>query len=336
MTKRIVCMVLSFIMVFSICAVDVGASIADSKEYYIEKFDAPGVVPTAWELKGEYGTPDTVDRVTAKVTDEGYIEICPNDYVPGSFGIALVSASVYPENQAEIPNDFTLIFDAKVSGDYSKCAVDVSLSAYRRETMLNEIIAAADASRFTNKWVTYVLRMKDGESSASMKFYYKIRDDETSSEPADFDFKLGVEKNPSDTPDTKRVQFYSADGNTTMFVDNVRILAGTYVPENAGSITPGSDFVTATTKVTAGNVDPVTGGTCTLVLAAFDKNGKILNMKFEAGKVLEFGDENNFTIQFPSSAAFLSKLQGGTVELYLCDSLTSLKPLSTALIKEIQ
>lgn len=336
MTKRIVCMALSFIMVFGICAVDVGASIADSKEYYIEKFDTPGVVPTEWELKGEYGTLDTLDRVTAVINDGGYVELCPNDYVPGSLGIALATASVYPENQAEIPKDFTLTFDAKVIGDYSKCAVDVNLNAYRRETMFNEIIAAADTSRFANKWVTYVLQMSNGESSASMKFYYKLRDGETSSEPTDFDFKFGAEKTTSGTHATKRVQFYSADGNTTLYVDNVRVLAGTYVPENAGSITSGSDFITATTKVTAGNVDPVAGGTCTLVLAAFDKNGKILNMKFEAGKTLEFGDENNFTIQFPSSEAFLSKLQGGTVELYLCDSLTSLKPLSTALIKEIQ
>lgn len=331
MTKRIVCLVLSVIMLSALFVLDVSA--ADKVGViYEQTFTKPAGAgadwkPDGWNITGRHGGSD-YSGGTYRVTDEGYVELCRGTY--GGTGVG--SASMwYDCTSLGLPSKFTYMFDVNV-----RSTGGGTTDIYCYMGVGGFLLDFGFTDQTIGAWYRYCVQM-DGNSA---KIYrQQLTDESGNAIPGGFTL-FKSKSNLSSR--VNEFYIYSGQKDSTVWVDNVKILAGTFLASSNLSVT--NTAITANIKVQSVDVAPGESSTIAPIIIAFDKKGKVIDMKVPSASdpaVLVFeadteGDENRYTVTMNIDDASYSKLQGGTVELYLWKSVTSLTPLADPYVQTVQ
>lgn len=329
MTKRIVCLVLSVIMLSALFVLDVSA--ADKVGViYEQTFTKPAGAgadwkPDGWNITGRHGGSD-YSGGTYRVTDEGYVELCRGTY--GGTGVG--SASMwYDCTSLGLPSKFTYMFDVNVrstGGGTTDIYCYMGIGGFLLDFGFTDQTIGA--------WYRYCVQM-DGNSA---KIYrQQLTDESGNAIPGGFT----LFKSKSNLSSRVNEFFiYSGQKDSTVWVDNVKIMAGTALASSDLSVT--NTAISADIKVQSVVVAPTPGAQSTIapILVVFDKKGKILDM-VNSSSILVFeadnsGDKNHYTITKPIDSTFYSKMQGGTVELYLLESITGFNALADPYVQTVQ
>ena len=324
MARRLICLILTVVMLSSLFVLNTSAASASGVIYEqtFTRADGAGAdwIPEGWNITGRHGGSD-FSGGTYRGTDEGYVELCKGTY-GGS------AAMWYDCSSLGLPSKFTYMFDVNV-----KSTDGGTEDIYSYMGVGGKLITMSYVDQTPGVWYRYCVQM-DGNSA---KVYRKKIMDAAGNA---INEEYTIFKDVSNLGDrTNEFYLYSNGANSTVWVDNVKIMAGTALASNSLSVT--DTAITADIKVQSVVVAPTSGASSTIapILVVFDKKGKILDM-VNTSSTLVFeadnsGDKNHYTITKDISA-IRSKMQGGTVELYLWESIGSFNPLADPYIHTVQ
>ncbi len=337
MTKKILLTVCLVAALFAIGTVSVSADLPNSKTWLEEDFTRPddqldneNWAPDNWKIAGRTaaGGTDNQNLGIYRVHEDGYVELAQGTYV---------GYASFAYNAPALPGDFTFMFDMKCPSDSSLYTgtpgVICSLNDYcqavyctgqipYRSTSGSDAIAEVGAHD-PDKWYTYVFSVK-GEK---MSVYRKAEGE------AQFTAVL------EDVLMRKRVghELWStiALGDAKLLFDNVKIFSGKTLVGNKLEFNEDKTKITGSLIVRNGDVAPESSDNAMAVMMAYDKKGKILGMKYMQDVPVFFGDAETVPVEMDCSE-FYDKLIGGTVELYLWDTMGSFKPLTDSYVFSVQ
>lgn len=328
MAKKLVCLILTVVMFSALFVLNTSAagSVGVIYEQNFTRPDGEGAdwKPEGWNITGRHGGSDFSGGIY-HVTEGGYVELCKGTYGGTGLGAA---AMWYDCSSLELPSKFTYMFDVNVrstGGSSEDIYAYMGLGGY--------LVSFSFTDQNIGAWYRYCVQM----DSNSVKVYRKRMTD-TTGNAINEDFALLKEASNLSSR-VNEFYIYSGEENSTVWVDNVKIMAGTALASNSLSVT--DTAITADIKVQSVVVAPTPGAQSTIapILVVFDKKGKILDM-VNSSSILVFeadnsGDKNHYTITKDISA-IRSKMQGGTVELYLLESITGFNALADPYIHTVQ
>ena len=281
------------------------------------ELENPLWAPEGWVFAG------ITDTEIETVHSDGYVQLEQN------FGSA--SAQIqYPLASKAIPENFTLMYDVYFAEDnergvYIPTVVngyDLGLNASGSFTYIDgnnlKATLATGTPQF-DTWYTYVFQVKKNQ----VTIFKKSENDSEFS-------KVGENLTLQTSTSANTIRIYAISSNTKAAgarLDNVKLFSGTYLIDSDITINDEKTMITGTMNI--GNADVAIGSSrnVRIIMSAYDKRGKILKMAMNPSDSITFGENNNLTIQMPLNEILYNALKGGTVELYLWNSVSGAVPL---------
>lgn len=319
--------VLVLVMLFAL-SVYASAAIGDAKIILDEDFTRPEseVANPDWKPEGWDLTPTRGE--IERVHEDGYVELKQN----GTSGNAEV---IYRVNES-IPSEFTLMYDVCWENYGGRLGYQTSflngytLSINSAGTVTTADGAIASGAPAFDKWCTYVIQVKDGVGT----YFRKMEDELTYTKIAE-----NVKLAPTTT---SYFRVYVYDGNAggkkqvSAKVDNVKIYAGNVLTDSAITVSDDKTMITGMLKLDSASVAPDSMMKTTVLMTAYDKKGKFMNIVTNSDNFLKYGEDNTIFVEMPITPEFYDSIKGGTVELYLWDSMDGIRPLCDIVVLEIQ
>jgi len=323
MTKRILSFILALAAVTAFFAVDAGAAIADAKLIYEQDFTRPegaaeGWAPESWIFSYIGGSASLQNQAIAEITEEGYI-----DLNKGGFDGAPAITATMPS----LPSDFTLTYDVNNYADSKASWIVCSLNGYNQTATggghVEYLTEAGENTSLTltaecRVWYTYVFQVKGDR----MSIFRKERDN------AEADFVSIVENVKMKTRSGHVFYAYCSGANAGMYIDNVKLYAGTYVTAQNIEVVEngGNKKLVGTMEVASADINPTSPRTVMTLMGIYDERGRIIDMVVESA-VLKYGEDNLFVIETREyTVSEYEKMVGNTVEMYIWESFSTMTP----------
>ncbi len=337
MTKKILATVFAVATLLMIFAISASADLPNSKTWVEQDFTRPDDqlinpdwIPDNWKIAGRTsaGGTDNQNLGIYRVHEDGYVELAQGEYV----GFAS-----FTYNPPYIYKDYTFMIDVKFPTEdavYTNkhgviCAINgycVAVYAngqipYRTSTGSGAM--TSESLHDPDKWYTYAFVVKGDKMSA-----YRMAEGENV-------FSAVIEDTLMQTRNGNELWGMIAQGDAKMLIDNVKIFSGKSLVDSKIEFSEDKTKITGTLTVRNGDVTPGNSDNAMAVMMAYDKKGKILGMKYMQDIPVLFGDAETVPVEMNCSG-FYEKLVGGTVELYLWDTMGSFKPLTEAYVASVQ
>ena len=338
MTKRIISLILTFVIVSALFMLNVNAATAgyifasDFEGIDIIANPEPVTADNDWYIgnihKGNHSSnpPTDSSQSYVKIAD-GVLEL---KTVPvakpegGNYGTAINARYTI----SEIPTNYSMVFDiCRLEG--TKLFFCPRLGKYMPSWAHLPGYEGMEAGT----WYTYCLYVTDSK----LDVYRKLKSDTGNFDSGDF---VGTSTmNASTAPNDKFFYIYSTADDSVQHVkfDNIRMIAGTAVDLERCSVevtdkieggTVTGKYVTANATVISNDASPSSSLSVLPVFVIFDKKGKIMDMT-AVPQTLNYGENNEYPFSIEYTLLQYEAIKGGTAELYLWDSLNSLKPMMT-------
>ena len=337
MTKKFFVTVFVIATLLAVCAISASADLPNSKTWLEEDFTRPDDqamnpdwAPDNWKLAGRTaaGGTDNQGLGIYRVHEDGYVELAQGTYV--GFASFTYKAPYLPQN-------FTFMFDVKfpTEGNVYKGTGGVicSLNNYCQAVYCTGQIPYRSTSGSATtvdagahdpqKWYTYVFSVKGDKMSV-----YRKAEDESQ-------FTAVIEDVFMQKRNGHELWSTLSLGDAKMLFDNVKIFSGKSLVGNNMEFNEDKTKITGSLIIRNGDVVPGNADNAMAVMMAYDKKGKILGMKYMQDVPVFFGDVETVPVEMDCSG-FYDELIGGTVELYLWDTMGSFKPLTEAYVFSVQ
>lgn len=279
------------------------------------EMENPSWAPEGWSFAG------IGDKETETINPEGYVELVQN--------YSTASAQIQYPISKSIPKNFTLMYDVYFENDTVKAVYipavingySVSLNAYGSITYLDDTGAAKSHNMGTPQydiWYTYIYQVKGDRVTA-----FRKAEGETEFSKVAENLKL----QPTTSANTIRMYAFDATKKRVgARLDNVKLFSGTYLTDSSIKINDEKTVITGTMKISSADIEPESVRNTTVIMAAYDRDGKILKISMNPSNALKYGDDNVAVIEMPLTENLYDNLKGGTVEMYLWDSVSGAKP----------
>ncbi len=341
MTKRIISLILTFVIVSALFMLNVNAATAG----YIFASDFEGIdiianpasvtadnnwtIGNIHNLNHSSNPPTDSSQSYAKIAD-GVLEIMTQPVAKpesegGGYYATAIAARYFI---SEIPNNYSIMFDiCRIEGQ------NLTFAPRLGPYMPSWTTLPGYSSLESGTWYTYCLYV----TGSKIDVYKKLQSDTGNFDSGDF---VGTSTmNPSSAPNDKYFYFYSINGTAVQHVkfDNIKMITGTTVDLEKCSVevtdkiegeTVTGKYVTANATVISNDASPSSSLSVLPVFVIFDKKGKIMDMT-AVPQTLSYGENNEYPFSIEYTLLQYEAIKGGTAELYLWDSLNSLKPMMT-------
>ena len=279
------------------------------------EMENPSWAPEGWAFAG------IGDKETETINPEGYVELVQN--------YSTASAQIqYPIAKA-IPKNFTLMYDVYFGEDEGRYVYvpsvingySLSLNAFGSVSYIDDTGAAKNYATGLpefDTWYTYIFQVKGDHVTV----FRKTADETEFTKVAD-NLKLQT------TTSANTIRMYAFDSSKKLAaarLDNVKLFSGTYLTDSSIEINDEKTLITGTMKISNADIEPESVRNTTVIMAAYDKDGKILKISMNPSNALKYGDDNMAIIEMSLSENLYDNLKGGTVEMYLWDSVSGAKP----------
>lgn len=321
MTKKLLCLILT--MVIALPAFTLGVTAAEETGVLIdETFDASLTLPEGYRFGVDFDESMPAGEKCRVEGDAGnnyvVIERGQNDVDTGTTSAFLASAN-------NIDTDHTILFDIKrcSGGNFIYIRTDGASSSFN----------VKDDKFDADKWYNICIQVIDRKSTV----YYRER-----TEAGDGAWSVLQAEAALAGTVTARIFIHTDETvGTKLLFDNYKMAVGTKVVGAQIDTTTlaAENKAVATIKVATVDYAPGESGTVTPILVAFDKKGQILAFESQVDAPLKFepnasGDENTYVIELDYSS-FKEKLNGGTIEVYIWESVDSLSPMADPTVQVI-
>lgn len=260
------------------------------------------------------------DKEIETISPQGYVELVQN--------FSSASAQIQYPIAKSIPKNFTLMYDVYFADDsvravYIPAVINgysLSLNAYGSVSYVDENGANKNYTTGTpeyDTWYTYVYQVKGDR----MSVFRKTEGESGFTKVAE---NLQLQK----TTSANTVRMYAFDATKKMVgsrLDNVKLFSGTYLIDSSINISDDKSMIKGELKVGNADIAPTDSRNTTVIMAAYDSKGKILKISLNSANVLKFGD-NIAAVEMPITQELYKNLKGGTVEMFMWDSVSGAMP----------
>ena len=328
MKRRIIFSMIMIMAALLVVSVGAFAAIDDSGIIFEEDFTRPEAEannpdwkPEGWELNSTKGE---IERVH----EDGYVELKQNG--------AASNAEVMYRYNGSLPKEFTLMYDVCWDSYTNRLGYQTSfLGGYNLNINSAGTAVTYDGSAATGApdfdvWTTYVIQVKNGYAD-----YYKKNADEEEFEKVAENVRLA----PSTT---SYFRIYVYDGSATgskqvsAKVDNVKLFSGTYLTDSEITISEDKSKITGRLVLGSAEVPADSAMPTTVIMSAYDKKGKFMNIVTDVTQSVFYGEGNEIVVEMPCNEEFYNSIKGGTIELYVWNSMDGIKPICDTVILEVE
>lgn len=319
MKKRVICLLLTLGLIMALAVIEANAASATGAVYLDETFTKPADgganwAPEGWSILVDGESADKAGAGTAKITDEGYIEM----HQGNSDGIPSVKYTL-----PALPSEVTLMYDVygvslggwivcSLNG-YNQTGCPGGHFEYLGEDGVTQKYLSAETQ--TGVWYTYCFQL----SGERMSVYRKVRDGGS--------FEKLLDNVKMKSRGGNQFYTYSVDKDPKFRIDNVKVFAGTLIEdEKIDVLTNGEKKqLKGSIEISLASQAADTPKPVVLLMGIYDSKGKIVDMEIK-NETLSFGDNTIEILSKEYTAEDYNKLRGCTAEVYVWDTFRSLQP----------
>ena len=320
MTKKLLCLILT--MVIALPVFTLGVTAAEVTGVLIdETFDASLTLPEGCRFGVDFNESMPAGEKCRVEGSEGnnyvVVERGENDVATGTTSAFLASAN-------NIATDHTILFDIK------RCSGTSDI--YIRTDGASSSFKVKDDKFNADKWYNICIQVIGRKST----IYYRERTETGNGAWS----VLQAEAALAGTV-TARIFMHVNEVDSKLLFDNYKLVVGTKVVSAEIDTTTfaAQNKARATIKVSTVDYTPGGSGTVTPILVAFDKKGHILAFEAQVDAPLVFepnasGDNNTYNIDLDYTS-FKEKLNGGTIEVYIWETIDSISPMADPTVQVV-